>query len=89
MAALIKGLVELFKALFDAEPAKTPADIWREDESVVEQPSAEEATRCVVRSLLPSFPLCSYMSVYSPSGCVGVRRQRVHEHQLRDVQRCV
>ena len=88
MASLIQGLVELFRALFDAEPEKT-TDTRRENESVVEQPSAEEATRCVVRSLLPSFPLCSYMSVYSPSGCVGVRRQRVHEHQLRDVQRCV
>ena len=84
MAALIRELIQLYRALFDAEPAKT-TDTRRENESIVEQPSAIEATLCVVRSLLQSLLAHSNMWDNSSSGCVGVRRQRVHGHQLRDV----
>ena len=60
MAALIQELVELFRALFDAEPKKT-TDTQRENESVVEQPSALEAARCVVCSFVLSLLAHRYM----------------------------
>ena len=89
MASLIQGLVELFRALFDAEPEKT-TDTRRENESVVEQPSALEAARCVVRSIPLSLLAHRYMGVNSsPLHRVGLRRQRVHKRQLRDMQRWV